>query len=280
MQLISDIQQASEQCRQWREDNETIAFVPTMGCLHAGHLGLVEKAMQSADRVVVSIFVNPLQFDDPADLSKYPKTLEEDLKKLGDYEVDLVFIPETETFYAEGEENVEKIDPGAIATILEGEKRPGHFAGVTTVVKRLFEIIQPTVAVFGEKDFQQVMVVSSLIREFGMNISLQAIPTFREPDGLAMSSRNTRLSPAERKQASEIYRQMKATREAILSGNTDFSELESIATGNLTQLGFDPEYVAIRQADTLLKPQNPADKLVILVAAKLGETRLIDNMRV
>ena len=163
MQIISDIQQIRELCQSWRDNDESIAFVPTMGCLHAGHLSLVKKAESLADRVVVSIFVNPLQFNDPDDLLKYPNTLDSDISALAALSVDVLFTPDREAFYPEGEDKVELLDLGEITSILEGEKRPGHFAGVATVVKRLFELVQPDFAIFGEKDFQQLMLVKQLV---------------------------------------------------------------------------------------------------------------------
>lgn len=280
MQVISDIQQTQDRCQKWRDNGESIAFVPTMGCLHEGHLSLVEKAVALADHVVVSIFVNPLQFNDVNDLANYPSTLDEDVRKLTKFSVDLVFAPEVNTFYPEGQGNVEKIELGGISTILEGAMRPGHFDGVATVVKRLFDVIQPNFAIFGEKDFQQLMIILQLVELFSLNIEIVSMPTFRESDGLAMSSRNIRLSDAERQLAPVIYQNLLSVKSALNAGNHDYSQLEREACEELTNSGIVPEYFVIRDAITLKSPQNRNSNKVILVAAKLGETRLIDNIRV
>ena len=279
LQIVSDTQQITDLCQSWRNKGESISFVPTMGCLHEGHLSLINKAKSLADHVVVSIFVNPLQFDDPDDFLKYPYSLDDDVPKLADFNVDLVFTPDVNSLYPEGESEVEKIDMGAITESLEGEKRPGHFAGVATVVKRLFDMVLPTFAVFGEKDFQQLMLIQQLVDKFDLNIKIISMPTFRESDGLAMSSRNIRLDVNERTKAAEIFRQLSSIKSSINEGEVDFHLLEEAAFENLKISGFFPEYVAIRDANTLLPPEKSTSHLVALVAAKLGEIRLIDNIR-
>lgn len=280
MQLISDIQETRVLCQMWRDKGESIAFVPTMGCLHEGHLSLVEKAATLADHVVVSIFVNPLQFNDANDLFNYPAVLDEDISKLKTLPVDIVFVPVVDDFYPEGQSEVEKIKLGEISLLLEGAMRPGHFAGVATVVIRLFDLIQPDYAVFGEKDFQQLMIIEQLVKQYSLEIEIVSMPTFRESDGLAMSSRNIRLSKAERKTAPVIYQNLLSVKSALNAGNTDYSSLEKEACENLLNAGLIPEYFVIRQTDTLQTAENHTDNKVILVAAKLGETRLIDNIRV
>jgi pantoate--beta-alanine ligase len=280
LQLISDIQETSTLCQKWREQGETIAFVPTMGCLHEGHLSLVEKAKQLADRVVVSIFVNPLQFGENEDFSSYPRTLAEDEQKLLSYSPDLLFIPEAGELYPEGKENVEQIELGEITMILEGANRPGHFAGVATVVKRLFELVKPNVAVFGEKDFQQLMVIKQLVAKLALNIEIVGMPTFRAEDGLALSSRNAYLSPAERQSAAEIYKTLNWVRDELCAGNLNYRELEIAAQQRLEKAGFTPDYVVIRASNSLNEPLNDGAERVVLVAARLGKTRLIDNIRV
>ncbi len=280
MQVISDLKQTWNLCQNWRNKGETISFVPTMGCLHEGHLSLVKRAKTLADHVVVSIFVNPLQFDNKEDLLKYPNTLDEDVSILADIGVDLVFTPDVDSFYPEGEKEVEQIDLGVMFTLLEGANRPGHFAGVATVVKRLFELIQPDSAVFGEKDFQQLLLIQQLVKKLSLDIKIYAEATFREQDGLAMSSRNVRLNKIERSKAPEIYRQLEIIKQAINAGNKDYLSLEQNALKNLIAAGFSPDYVAIRAIDTLLTPQNDTDKKVALIAAKLGNIRLIDNLRI
>lgn len=280
MHVISDIKQAQATCQKWRDNGESISFVPTMGCLHAGHISLIEKAQSIAEHVVVSIFVNPLQFDNAEDLLKYPSTLEEDLHKLREINVDLAFMPDSRSLYPEGEDNVEQIELGGIASLLEGAKRPGHFAGMATVVKRLFDLIRPNSTIFGEKDFQQLVLVQQLVKKYALDIEIIGMPVFREDDGLAMSSRNTRLTDTERQIAPEIYRQLQGVKTAIAKGATNFTELERKASENLVSAGFVPDYVAIRATTTLLPPQDSDEPKIILIAAKLGNIRLIDNMMV
>ena len=280
MQLISDIQETRVLCQMWRDKGESIAFVPTMGCLHEGHLSLVEKAATLADHVVVSIFVNPLQFNDTNDLANYPIVLDEDVSKLKKFSVDVIFAPTADKFYPEGQSEVEKIELGEVSRLLEGAMRPGHFAGVATVVKRLFDLIQPNFAVFGEKDFQQLMIIQQLVKQYSLAIEVVPMPTLRESDGLAMRSRNIRLSKAEREIAPVIYQNLLSIKSALTSGNKDYSSLEEEACENLAKAGLIPEYFVIRQPETLQTPENHTVDKVILVAAKLGETRLIDNIRV
>lgn len=280
MLVISDIQETRQLCNKWRENGESIAFVPTMGCLHAGHLSLVEKAHELADRVVVSIFVNPLQFDNPDDLLKYPHTLEEDVRKLTEFNVDLVFSPDVKSFYPEGKDAVQLIELGDITTILEGEKRPGHFAGVATVVKRLFDLVRPNQAIFGDKDFQQVMVIKQLVAQFSLDIEIVTMPTLRENDGLAMSSRNTRLTAEQRAKAPEIYKNLQIIKTALEEGCIDYISLENQSFNDLIAAGFVPEYVVIRDAKNLLVPEKHDEPKSVLIAAKLGDVRLIDNIQV
>lgn len=280
MQVFSEVKEIQKQCLSWRNSGETISFVPTMGCLHNGHLSLVKKAQSLADHVVVSIFVNPLQFGDANDFLKYPSTLEEDIRKLNDIGVSLVFTPDVSSLYPEGENAVQQIELGRITSILEGAHRAGHFAGVSTVVKRLFDLIQPNSAIFGEKDFQQLIVIKQLVEKFSLDIEIIGMPTFRETDGLAMSSRNLRLNQDERTKAAEIYRQLEWAKSEIDRGELDFSMLEAKACENLASAGFSPDYVAVCDTNTLLPVNNNTDSMVILAAAKLGEIRLIDNLRV
>lgn len=279
MQTVSEIEIMQKMCQSWRDKGKTIAFVPTMGCLHVGHLSLVQKAHSIADHVVVSIFVNPLQFGDTNDFLKYPSTLEEDVHKLADIGVSLVFTPDTSTLYPEGENAVQQIELGEITTVLEGAHRPGHFSGVATVVKRLFDLIHPNSAVFGEKDFQQLMVIKQLVEKFSLDIDVIGMPTCREIDGLAMSSRNLHLSKKDRVKASEIFHQLESVKLELDSGNLDFAQLENKACENLKSAGFIPEYVSICDIDTLLPAKNRGEAMVILAAAKLGEIRLIDNLK-
>jgi pantoate--beta-alanine ligase len=262
--------------RQRLDKQKSVAFVPTMGNLHAGHLHLVELAKQQAKCVVVSIFVNPLQFGANEDLANYPRTLEEDCEKLKLAGVDVVFTPTVETMYPT--EQTILVEPPAIANTLCGASRPGHFRGVATVVLKLFNMVRPNVAVFGKKDFQQLFIIREMVKQLNLPIEIVAGETMREPDGLAMSSRNGYLLPGQRVEAQRLHRALQQVVDAIQGGNTDFPALESQTTQYLTQLGWVVDYIAIRSSHTLL-PANVEDaRLVVLGAAKQGRTRLIDNI--
>jgi len=265
----------------WHRDCARVAFVPTMGNLHAGHLQLVDVARKKADRVVVSIYVNPLQFGANEDFDAYPRTLEADLEKLRQHGVDLVFTPTDETMYPEGRQQVTKVEvTSSLTAILEGAQRPGHFTGVATVVCKLFHITKPDLAIFGEKDLQQLRVIQRMVSDLNMPVEIHGEPTIREADGLAMSSRNQYLNPRERTIAPGLYAVLQATRERIRLKNVDLADLEQAAIMQLEQQGFNPDYVVIRHADSLLEASSPTDSLVILAAARLGKTRLIDNLHV
>jgi pantoate--beta-alanine ligase len=262
--------------RQRLDKQKAVAFVPSMGNLHAGHLHLVELAKQQAKCVVVSIFVNPLQFGANEDLANYPRTLEEDCEKLKLAGVDVVFTPTVETMYTT--EQTILVEPPAIANTLCGASRPGHFRGVATVVLKLFNMVRPNVAVFGKKDFQQLFIIREMVKQLNLPIEIVAGETMREPDGLAMSSRNGYLLPGQRVEAQRLHRALQQVVDAIQGGNTDFPALESQTTQYLTQLGWVVDYIAIRSSHTLL-PANVEDaRLVVLGAAKQGRTRLIDNI--
>jgi len=281
MQTLTSNWEVSALVRQWRRDGERIGFVPTMGNLHDGHLRLVKAAQQNTDRVVVSIYVNPMQFGPQEDLTNYPRTLEKDTQKLANLNVDLVFNPNDETMYPEGSAACSYVEvPTQLTEGLEGAHRQHHFRGVATVVTKLFNIVSPDVAVFGEKDFQQLLVIQQLVKDLNLPIEIIGEPTIREGDGLALSSRNQYLSKQERMIAPKLYEVLSETRERILMQNMDLTDLEQAAIMLLEQHGFAPDYVAIRDAATLAEPDNPTNLLVILAAARLGQTRLIDNLRV
>ena len=263
----------------WQQAGLKIAFVPTMGNLHAGHLSLVEKAMSVADRVVVSIFVNPLQFNESSDLEVYPRTLDSDLQQLADYRVDVIFAPDEAELYPQGREGMTRVEVPTLSTMLEGASRPGHFRGVTTIVAKLFHLVQPQVAVFGEKDFQQLLVVRQMVADLNFSIEIIGLPTCREPDGLAMSSRNAWLTATERQKAPALYRSLQALRDKIQAGANDFDQLESQARDELVREGMSVEYLSARSARNLELPQ-AGDELVIVAAVRLGQVRLIDNLRV
>ena len=253
-----------------------IAFVPTMGNLHAGHIDLMRRARAHADVVVASIFVNRLQFGPNEDFDRYPRTLQADSDALAAADVDHLFAPDEAELYPRPQRY--QIHPDAAhEEILEGAARPGHFRGVTTVVGKLFNIVQPQVALFGKKDYQQLMIIRNMVEQLAMPIEIVGVETVRAPDGLALSSRNGYLNPAERAEAVRLSRVLKGVLDQLHAGVTDLALLEAKAEDELRHHGWQPDYVAIRRQDDLQAPQ-PGDKLVVLGAARLGRTRLIDNM--
>jgi pantoate--beta-alanine ligase len=253
------------------------AFVPTMGNLHAGHVSLVELARQHGHPVVASIFVNPLQFGAGEDFERYPRTLDADCDKLSGAGCDLVFAPDVAELYPVPQ-TFSVLPPESLANDLCGAFRPGHFSGVATVVLKLFNLVQPRVAVFGKKDFQQLFVIRELVRQFNLPVEIVAGETLREPSGLALSSRNGYLGEAERIQASQLQNQLAALVAAIQSGERDFEALCHTASRHLKMAGWRVDYVALRDADTLQPPTPASSRLVVLGAAWLGSTRLIDNL--
>ncbi|MDR5170623.1 pantoate--beta-alanine ligase [Methylobacillus flagellatus] len=272
LQVIPQI--ANLRARLAQEDS--IAFVPTMGNLHAGHIHLVELARQRAECVVASIFVNPLQFGANEDLANYPRTLAEDCEKLQAAGADIVFTPSVEEMYPT--EQTMRITPPPIANELCGAARPGHFDGVATVVMKLFSIVQPQIAVFGKKDFQQLFIIRELVRQFNLPIEIVAGETQREHSGLALSSRNGYLNDGQKLEAQRLYRTLKLIVDNVQKGNRDYAAIEAQSSQYLTQLGWIVDYVSIRSAATLM-PASPDDRdLVALAAARQGSTRLIDNI--
>ncbi len=266
-----------------------VGFVPTMGNLHAGHISLVKIARQHAKTVVVSIFVNPLQFGANEDFGKYPRTLQADCEKLQAAGTDIVFAPSVEEVYPDFDgkqlNQTMTITPPPLADTLCGASRPGHFSGVATVVMKLFNMVfyntaQPNVAVFGKKDFQQLLVIRQLVRQFNLPIKIIAAETGREADGLAMSSRNGYLSPQERQQATELHQALRLVIDHIASGNRDFASLQATAENNLREKGWLVDYVAVRSVHDLTEPSSTDKQLMVLGAAKLGNTRLIDNIEI
>ena len=278
MQIAESSASLREQLEDWRRSGEHIALVPTMGNLHDGHLSLVEIARQRAERVVVSIFVNPTQFGDGEDFANYPKTLERDKRRLKLANVDLLFAPNIETMYPFGIDNATSVTVPVLTDELCGSFRPGHFDGVTSVVSRLFSLVQPDVAVFGEKDFQQLMVIRRLVTDLSLPVEIVAGPTQREEDELALSSRNQYLTDEERAIAPRLYATLKDIAEGLQSGKRNYPEIEQQAMGDLAGLGFKPDYVSIRRAENLGEPDRDTDELVVLAAAHLGKSRLIDNL--
>ncbi len=278
MHVVTSKQELVEHIAEWRHNDEHVALVPTMGSLHAGHLALVELAREHAERVVVSIFVNPTQFGEGEDFDDYPRSLERDSLRLKTTATDLIFAPETTTVYPFGIENATTVSVPGLTENFCGASRPGHFDGVTTVVARLFALVQPDVAVFGQKDYQQQLVIRRMVDDMNLPVSIITSETIREGDGLAMSSRNAYLDDEQRKIAPVLYAELSAVGHELQNGRRDFSELESAAQQRLTDAGFAVEYFAVRRALNLEVPDRDCDDLVVLVAARLGDARLIDNI--
>ncbi|WP_158966043.1 pantoate--beta-alanine ligase [Paraglaciecola sp. L3A3] len=279
MHLICDIANLREVRRTWQTSGKVIAFVPTMGNLHQGHLNLVREAKKQADIVVVSIFVNPMQFGPDEDLDAYPRTLENDKILLEELGVDVLFLPKATDIYARGLEQQTFVEVPGLSYMICGASRPGHFRGVATIVCKLFNMVQPNVAFFGEKDFQQLQVIKAMVTDLSMNLKICGITTTREVDGLAMSSRNQYLNDVERKLAPTLYTKMHALVSEIQAGRRDFTFLTGEYKQQLAELGFSPDYLEIRNVGSLLQPSHEDSELVLLAAAFLGKTRLIDNLQ-
>jgi pantoate--beta-alanine ligase len=278
MNTVKTIRELRAAVAQARTEGKQIGFVPTMGNLHAGHTALVEKAAQRADFVVASIFVNPLQFGPNEDLDKYPRTLAADQQKLFEAGCHLLFHPDVEEMYPHGMAGQTRISVPGVSEGLCGASRPGHFDGVATVVTKLFNMVQPDLAVFGQKDFQQLAVIRALVRDLNMPVQIIGAPTVRAEDGLALSSRNGYLNAEQRAAAPVLYRSLQEIASAIRAGERDFAGLVDTAQRQQLAAGFRPDYLEIRESNSL-RPATPEDRqLVILVAAFIGNTRLIDNL--
>lgn len=277
MLVVNNPAALREQIGQWHREGRAIAFVPTMGNLHQGHLTLVEEARRHGDKVVVSIFVNPLQFDKAEDLANYPRTQEQDCAALEAAGVDLVFTPTPEIMYPQGLASQTFVEVPGISSLLEGALRPGHFRGVSTVVTKLFNLVQPNVACFGEKDYQQLALIRKMVADMAMPIEIVGVPTVRAEDGLALSSRNGYLTAAERAIAPELARTMNWIAGQIEAGNSHLPSLVAQASQRLDNAGFRTDAIDIVDADTLESASAESQRLVILMAAYLGKARLIDN---
>ncbi len=282
MDILKSIDEMRAKRKAWRAEGQTIGYVPTMGNLHDGHLSLLDLARTRCDRTICSIYVNPLQFDRTGDLDRYPRTLEEDIEKLEALGADALFVPDDSMIYPRGMAHATTVDVPGITNILEGAHRSGHFVGVATVVCKLFNLVQPHVAVFGEKDFQQLLVVKRMAEDLNLPVDVVGAATAREPSGLARSSRNGYLSDTERAQAAEIYRALCACAQALRDGEHDIAALEKKGIRRLADAGFKPDYFTVRSTADLESPHDSesADDWVVLVAAQLGKARLIDNLRV
>jgi pantoate--beta-alanine ligase len=263
-----------------RGAGDPIALVPTMGNLHDGHLELVRRAREHAGFVVATIFVNPFQFGVNEDFDSYPRTFERDLELLAAEGCHLVFAPQGRTVYPHGPQVITRVSVPRLGDILDGESRPGFFRGVATVVNILFNMVQPDVAMFGEKDYQQLLVISRMVADLRLRVRIVPVATVREADGLAMSSRNGYLSAGERARAPALYRVLCSVRDALQGGARDHEALESGAVAELAAAGLRPDYVSIRRQADLEPPREPGDPLIVLAAAWLGPARLIDNIRV
>ncbi|HAM3812211.1 TPA: pantoate--beta-alanine ligase [Escherichia coli] len=277
MLIIETLPLLRQQIRRLRMEGKRVALVPTMGNLHDGHMKLVDEAKARADVVVVSIFVNPMQFDRPEDLARYPRTLQEDCEKLNKRKVDLVFAPSVKEIYPNGTETHTYVDVPGLSTMLEGASRPGHFRGVSTIVSKLFNLVQPDIACFGEKDFQQLALIRKMVADMGFDIEIVGVPIMRAKDGLALSSRNGYLTAEQRKIAPGLYKVLSSIADKLQAGERDLDEIIAIAGQELNEKGFRADDIQIRDADTLLEVSEPSKRAVILVAAWLGDARLIDN---
>ncbi len=278
MDVIHSKDELAQQLADWRQLGDHIALVATMGNLHQGHLSLIDLAREHAERVIVTIFVNPTQFGEGEDFEDYPRTLERDTRLLKKTPADLVFAPSVETMYPFGLEMATRVTVPGLTENFCGASRPGHFDGVTTVVARLFAMVMPDVAVFGQKDFQQQLVIRHMTADLGLPIQIITGETIRDDDGLALSSRNSYLTDDERATAPLLYATLSSVGTELQSGQRNFGHLEAAASARLEEAGFDVDYFAIRRAQNLESPDRDCDELVVLAAARLGNARLIDNV--
>ena len=280
MHSVSDLAALTASLADSRSEGARIVLVPTMGNLHEAHLALIRRARDVGDYVVATLFVNPLQFGPNEDFESYPRTMERDLQQLQSFGCDLVFMPRAAEIYPRGPEHITRVEVPELGAILCGQQRPGFFRGVATVVNILFNMVKPHAAVFGEKDYQQLLVIRQMVRDLHMDIEILMVETIREPDGLAMSSRNNYLTPEERKQAAVLYKTLDEARRAVRQGDRDFHAIGTRGIEALGAAGFRPEYFAIRRAEDLQMPRPEDSELRILAGAWLGQARLIDNVAV
>ncbi|MFB4202440.1 pantoate--beta-alanine ligase [Arhodomonas sp. KWT2] len=280
MHIINNITELRAQVRAWRDAREEVGLVPTMGNLHGGHMTLVDEARERSDRVVVSIFVNPTQFGPEEDFDAYPRTLESDCEQLAGAGVDVVFAPTVEEMYPGGGGLSTVVDVPALSGILCGATRPGHFQGVATVVAKLLNVVAPDMAVFGRKDYQQLMVIRRMARDLNMPVQIVGAPVARESDGLAMSSRNVYLGKDERARAPALNRALRDAAARLAAGERDFAAIEAAGSEAIAEAGFRPDYFRIRRPGDLGDPTGSEEELIVLGAGWLGRARLIDNVAV
>ena len=280
MEQASSVTELRQYVRHWKDHEQSIAFIPTMGNLHAGHLSLIEKGQSLCDRSICSIFVNPMQFGPNEDWDHYPRTLERDIELLEGVGCDLVYLPTASELYPEGLDRISHVDVTDLTDRYEGAHRPGHFTGVATVVLKLFNIVNPDVSVFGKKDYQQYRVIMKMVEDFNIDVRIVGQETTRDESGLATSSRNQYLNTEQTDTAARIYQTLQQAAERIEAGERNFAEIENQAIATLNDAGFKTDYFAVCNAETLL-PANEEDRdLVILVTAALGQTRLLDNIEI
>jgi pantoate--beta-alanine ligase len=278
MRTVGDLRSLRAVVQAWKKEGLRVGFVPTMGNLHAGHFSLIELARRYADRVIASVFVNPTQFGPTEDFTRYPRTLAEDSVGLVEHNCDLLFAPSVDVRYPFGPVQAMRIHVPEVGDMLEGAQRPGHFDGVATVVAKLFAMVEPNVAVFGQKDWQQLLVVRRLARELALPLEVVAGPIVRDDDGLALSSRNRYLDAHQRARAPELHATLEWMRESFVEGHAR-AAIEGAAARRLERAGFQPDYAVVRRAEDLAVPaEDERNGLVALVAARLGQTRLIDNL--
>ena len=280
MDTVTTIAAVRERVQAWRRAGLRVAFVPTMGNLHPGHVSLIEAARRHGERFIASIFVNPMQFGPNEDFAHYPRTPREDERMLAGAGCSVMFMPDVAEIYPNGSERATRVEVPGLSRILDGEFRPGHFEGVSTIVATLFHIVEPDVAVFGEKDFQQLTVIRRMVADLCMPVKIIGAPTVRDRDGLAMSSRNQYLSTEERALAPSIYRALEAAAQRLRAGDVDFASIERGGFQALEHAGFRPDYFSVRNASDLSPATPAARELVILTAARIGKARLIDNVQV
>ena len=280
MDIVTKVVAVREHVRRWRSEGRRVAFVPTMGNLHAGHVSLIEAARRYGDRFVASIFVNPMQFGPNEDFAHYPRTPTQDERMLAEAGCSLMFMPDVAEIYPSGSERATRVDVPGLSRILDGEYRPGHFEGVSTIVSTLLHIVEPDVAIFGEKDFQQLTIIRRMVADLCMAVEIVGAPTVRDADGLAMSSRNQYLTAPERALAPRIYQLLQAAAQRLSAGDQDFASIERTGVDALTKAGMKPDYFAVRAAADLSAPTPDTKHLVVLTAARLGKARLIDNIQI
>ena len=280
METVTTIAAVRERVSRWHREGGRVAFVPTMGNLHPGHISLIEVARKKGDRFVASIFVNPMQFGPNEDFAHYPRTPQKDESMLREAGCDLMFMPDVAEIYHDGLEHSTRVTVPELSGLLDGEFRAGHFDGVSTVVAKLFNIVMPDIAVFGEKDFQQLAIIRRMVADLCVPIEIVGAPTVRETDGLAMSSRNQYLTEQERKVAPQLYAALSRAVKRLTAGEKNFAAIESAELEAIQRAGFKPDYFTVRDAMTLVPPTADSRQLVVLVAARLGKARLIDNLQV